>query len=345
MPATTTSNSKAVEVIFFDIRDTLGEVDRPGHLVVYKPSTEKLLEAMKNVVGMRIGVITNLPEGVTAQDGRKMLDDAGITPYLDAKGLVINHDAGASKPSAEIYQYAAQQVGVPIEQCMYVSENVVEVIGAQAAGMKTLLKPCPPGREFLNTPIAPKPASATYSGRVFELIFEEEHLLGKRIVGCAIKIVQAIEAHQSPLPLTAMNILVYLTRFFIDPFHHHKEEDILFPLAIARGMKPEEIKPILSEHDQGRAYFTAMDTALSRIRSGDDRALLDFKLCTTGFIELYKAHGKYEDDILFPAIGKVLTDADDSLLINLVQQRGPADLTPYLGLIQDMEAELGIKPS
>jgi len=37
------SNGNPVEVVFFDARDTLGEVDRPGHLVPYRPSTEKLL--------------------------------------------------------------------------------------------------------------------------------------------------------------------------------------------------------------------------------------------------------------------------------------------------------------
>src|SRR5215216_4938669 len=215
-PTKTDEAGKPIEVIFFDIRDTLGEVDRPGHLVPYKPSTDSLLKAIKGVVGIRIGVITNLPEGVTAADGRKMLDEAGITPYLDPKGLVINHDAGASKPSAAIYRFAAQQVGVDTERCMYVSENLIEVIGAQAAGMKAVLKPCPPGREFLVAPLPAKPSTETSSGRVFELIFEEEHLLAKRIVDSAVKIVQALEAKETPL--ASMNILVYLTKYFVDPF-------------------------------------------------------------------------------------------------------------------------------
>jgi len=342
-PTKTDEAGKPIEVIFFDIRDTLGEVDRPGHLVPYKPSTDSLLKAIKGVVGIRIGVITNLPEGVTAADGRKMLDEAGITPYLDPKGLVINHDAGASKPSAAIYRFAAQQVGVDTERCMYVSENLIEVIGAQAAGMKAVLKPCPPGREFLVAPLPAKPSTETSSGRVFELIFEEEHLLAKRIVDSAVKIVQALEAKETPL--ASMNILVYLTKYFVDPFHHRKEEEILFPLALARGMDSSKLTLTITEHDQGRAYFKGMETALARLIKGDERAASDFRVCANGFIELYKAHGKYENDVLFPAIGKLLTDSDDSLLINLVRQRGPADITPYLGLIQDMEKELGITPA
>jgi FMN phosphatase YigB (HAD superfamily) len=37
---------------------------------------------------------------------------------------------------------------VPVGRCLYVGENLVEVIGAIAAGMKAVLKPCPPGREL-----------------------------------------------------------------------------------------------------------------------------------------------------------------------------------------------------
>ncbi|HEX8000785.1 MAG TPA: hemerythrin domain-containing protein [Pyrinomonadaceae bacterium] len=337
-------SSKPIEVIFFDVRDTLGEVDRPGHLVTYKPSTDTLLNAMKNVVNVRIGVITNLPKDVTAEDGRKMLEEAGITPFLDPKGLVINHDAGADKPSAQIYRFAAQQVGVPVEKCMYVSENLIEVMGAEAAGMKTMLKPCPPGREFLPAPLPAKPSTETSSGRVFELIFEEEHILAKRIVVCGAKIAQMLADKQKP-PISSMDILVYITKHFVDPFHHRKEEDILFPLALARGMSADKIHLTLAEHDQGRAYFKGLETAMVRVHGGDERALRDFEVCARGFVELYKAHGPYENDVLFPEIGKLLTDADDSLLINLVRQRGPADLTPYLGLIQTMERELNITPS
>jgi hemerythrin-like domain-containing protein/beta-phosphoglucomutase-like phosphatase (HAD superfamily) len=344
-PTTNGKDAKPVEIIFFDVRDTLGEVDRPGHLVTYKPSTETLLNAMRDLVNVRIGIITNLPKDVTAEDGRKMLEEAGLTVYLDPKGLVINHDAGADKPSAKIFRYAAKQVGVPVDRCMYISENLIEVIGAQAAGMQTVLKPCPPGREFLVAPLPAKPSTETSSGRVFEVIFEEEHILAKRIVVCGAKIAAALAAKQQPLPLTSMDILVYLTQHFVEPFHHKKEENILFPLAQARGMPAAKLSLTIAEHDQGRAYFKGMETALMRIHAGDQRAASDFEVCLKGFVELYKAHGPYENDVLFPEIGKLLTDADDSLLLNLVRQHGPADITPYLGLIQTMERDLGITPS
>ena len=57
---------EAIRAVFFDARDTLGEVDRPGHLVAYRPSTEKLLRSMKDL-GLWLGCITNLPDNVWTQ--------------------------------------------------------------------------------------------------------------------------------------------------------------------------------------------------------------------------------------------------------------------------------------
>ena len=59
-------SENATDVVFFDARDTLGEVDRPGHLIPYRPSTAQLLEAVSTQLKLRIGVITNLPADVTA---------------------------------------------------------------------------------------------------------------------------------------------------------------------------------------------------------------------------------------------------------------------------------------
>jgi hemerythrin-like domain-containing protein len=339
------SNQLSVQAVFFDIRDTLGLVDRKGHLVTFKPSTEDLLEAMKSMLGVRIGVISNLPSDVDSAHGRAMLEDAGLLPFVDPKGIVFNHDAKSDKPEAAIYRYAAAQVGVPIEQCLFVGENLVEVLGAQAAGMKAQLKPCPPGREFTEKPIRAKPATELFSGRVFEQLFEEDHLLGKRIVRCAAAIAEgAQKSVDSARLLPAMGILVYLLVNFIDAYHHRKEEEVLLPLALARGMPPEKCAFVPLEHAQGRAYFTAMSVALTRVRAGDTAALSDFARAAGGTVGLYKEHGRKEDDLLFPAMGAYITDTDDSLIVDLMAQVGPRDLTPYLGLIQALEQSLGLEP-
>lgn len=136
---------KPLEVVFFDLKDTLGEVYRPGKLTVYRPSTDFLLESVRRDMGARIGIISNLPASLTRDDGMKMIEEAGLLPALDADLIVFNHDVGIDKPAPGIYQFAAQRAGAHPWQCMFVGENLLEVIGAQAAGMKATLKPCPPG--------------------------------------------------------------------------------------------------------------------------------------------------------------------------------------------------------
>ena len=62
-----TINPGTPKAIFFDIRDTLGIVDRKGHLVKYQPTTDQSLDAMKKVIGLRISLITNLPADVSTK--------------------------------------------------------------------------------------------------------------------------------------------------------------------------------------------------------------------------------------------------------------------------------------
>ncbi len=337
--------ARAIEVVFFDLKDTLGEVYRPGQLTIYRPSTEQLLAAMRGPVGARIGVLSNLPRTLTSAQGHKMVEDAGLGGAFDPELIVFNHDALADKPSPEIFQFAARKAGVPIERCMYVSENFVEVIGAQVAGMQAQLKPCPPGREFLAEAIT-GPKTTTDSGRVFERLIEDDHLIGKRIVTSAVSLCVKLDGFDGPrdrLPVAAMSLLVYLLEQFIDRFHHRLEEEAVFPLALARGASPSMIRRMIDEHELGRAYFRGMAAALERVDGGDLRdAAADFRRCALGFAELYKRHGPYENDVVLPAIGALLTPSDDAIVIALIRAAGPADVTPYVSLIQILERELGI---
>ncbi len=137
-----------VEFVFCDIGGTLGERDpHSGNLVPF-PSSAPLLTAIRDVIGVPIGIITTL--GTLSNDqGLALLAQAGLAGFLHPHGFVSEHNAqGAAKPSRLIYETAARQVGVPIDRCLYLGENLVEVLGAMAAGMQALLKPCPPGREL-----------------------------------------------------------------------------------------------------------------------------------------------------------------------------------------------------
>ena len=68
--------------------------------------------------------------------------------FIRRENVVTNHAAGANKPSPKIYHYAAKRLGVQPAECMFVGENLVEVIGARNAGMQAERKQCAPGRDF-----------------------------------------------------------------------------------------------------------------------------------------------------------------------------------------------------
>jgi FMN phosphatase YigB (HAD superfamily) len=141
---------REIDVVFFDIGGTLGDRDEATGQFVPYASSAGLLRKVRDVIGLRIGVITNLGEGMSNADVRALLREGGLDldDFLDPRGFVSDHDAGAAKPDAAIYQFAAAQVGVPVGRCLFVGENLPEVLGALAAGMKAVLKPCPPGREL-----------------------------------------------------------------------------------------------------------------------------------------------------------------------------------------------------
>jgi beta-phosphoglucomutase-like phosphatase (HAD superfamily)/hemerythrin-like domain-containing protein len=357
------TNGNPVQVVFFDARDTLGEVDRPGHLVPYRPSTEKLLSSMKEA-GLTIGVITNLPEDVAADQGRSMVVDAvlnenggerivRIGDFIDADHVFINHELGLQKPDPAIFRKAAELMGVAPDQCLFVGENLIEVLSARAAGLQSELKPCPPGREFMPAPLTQKRATDTYSGRAFEDFFETEHLLGDRIFACGEEIVRRLkelpEGERIPQgTYAAMGILIYLTNNFADQAHL-KAEEAAIPIAVARGLDPDSVDWVFRHHEQGRAYFRAMDIAWERIKAAENDpqdlpyAIDAFWRNTEGFVKLFIHHAERENDQLYPSMGRHFTDMDDTLVINMISHIGPADFTPYIGLVAAMEESLGVQ--
>ena len=103
---------------------------------------------VRDLLGLPMGVITTLGS-LSNAEGLGLLEKAGLEGFLDPKGFVSEHDVKEKgKPRAEIYRFAAKRVGVPVGKCLFVGENLTEVMGALTAGMQAILKPCPPGRDL-----------------------------------------------------------------------------------------------------------------------------------------------------------------------------------------------------
>ncbi len=376
------NGARPIRVIFFDVRDTLGEVDRPGHLVPYRPSTEELLEATSQM-GVKLGVITNLPDNVSDEQGRKMVAEAVLSQdaktgayntigkYIPTANIITNHQASAAlgkkvnKPFKEIYQFAAKTLGVDPSECLFIGENLNEAVGAEIAGMRAKRKECPPGRDFAPALVGKLGASAVDSGRQFQALLEHEHLLGERIFACGdeigAQIRKLVEGKEPPLdkgkwisptPVKvpdnlqrAMAYYIHLIDHFADQVHLHAEEAMI-EVAVACGMDPKHGEWVINQHEQARAYWQCLNVAWNRILNGDDDdrwyGLVDFERSVDAFVYLFKAHAVRENFQLYTEAGNFFSDSDDALVLNIVQHSGPSDITPYIGMVERMEALLGI---
>jgi hemerythrin-like domain-containing protein len=97
-----------------------------------------------------------------------------------------------------------------------------------------------------------------------------------------------------------------------DGCHHAKEEKLLFPRMIVRGV-PAQGGPIgvmLAEHDEGRGYLKAVRENLAAADQGSAEALDAVLRNASAYVEMLRAHIYKEDNILF-RMAKMVLDSSD----------------------------------
>jgi 2-haloacid dehalogenase len=100
------------------------------------PEVPEALEHLKSK-GYRMAALTNSPrEGMETQ-----LKNAGIGNYFEQQLSV--EDIGLYKPHLHVYRWAARQMNVHPESCLFIAAHGWDVAGAMSAGMKAA---------FLNRP-------------------------------------------------------------------------------------------------------------------------------------------------------------------------------------------------
>ena len=121
-----------ITTIFFDLGETLVTAPR------------KWLAGAKSLVAnlkqnqIRLGIISNT-DG--APDRQAILDLLPVDFDLgqfDQSLVLFSSEVGVSKPKRAIFDEAVAAAGGPAGQCLYCSENPVETLVAQAAGMRSL---------------------------------------------------------------------------------------------------------------------------------------------------------------------------------------------------------------
>ena len=128
-----------IDVVFFDIGNTLGQFNPETGVFQGFPDSVGILTGIRQQLGVRIGIITTLGS-MANSEAMILLEMAGLADHIDRELLISEHDAGVTKPMVGIYRFAASKANKSIDRCMFIGENLVEIIGAQNAGMKAILK-------------------------------------------------------------------------------------------------------------------------------------------------------------------------------------------------------------
>lgn len=202
----------------------------------------------------------------------------------------------------------------------------------------------------------------------FVALLEHEHLLGDRIFACGAAIaakLSKLTAGKAP-PLDkgkwisppkidmlndhqelrrAMAFYVHLIDHFADQVHL-KAEEAMISVAVACGMDPKDGEWVINQHNQARAYWNCLNVAWHRVADGDDDdrwyALVDFQKCLEGFVFLFEAHAIRENFQFYEKAEQYIKDSNDALVLNIIQHSGPSDISPYVSMVGQMEALLGI---
>jgi DUF438 domain-containing protein len=132
---------------------------------------------------------------------------------------------------------------------------------------------------------------------------------------------------------------------FGDRIHNKKEEEILFPLMVKKGI-PEDgpIRVMLSEHDAERKLLNQMTAEAPGLSKTSAAARAEFKQRGIEYLEIRANHIWKENDVLFKMGLQVLSDEDGDYLL---EEFGRINVTHYgenaeqkfLKMLAEAEAE------
>jgi len=131
---------------------------------------------------------------------------------------------------------------------------------------------------------------------------------------------------------------------FGDKMHNTKEEDVLFPLMIERGL-PAEGGPIgvmLMEHESERTLLQKMLAQIPGLAQVSEQVRSDFRQQGLDYLKIRAEHIWKENDILYPMGRKVLTEVDNDHLLgefNKIDRQtyGPQARDHYKKMVEEVE--------
>lgn len=104
---------------------------------------------------------------------------------------------------------------------------------------------------------------------------------------------------------------------FGDGIHNVKEEKVLFPLMVERGI-PEEgpIRVMLLEHESERNILRQMFVEVPDLKKASEEVLVRFKQKGIEYLGIRANHIWKENDVLYPMGRQVFSEDDNRLLVD-----------------------------
>lgn len=152
-------------------------------------------------------------------------------------------------------------------------------------------------------------------------ILESEHHIIAKVIGAAPGLADRLEAGQV-VDMKTLHGVVEFLQTFADKCHHDKEEDLLFPALVNKGISKQgcPIGMLTAEHKCGRVLVKELADAADTYQSGDPDAKKTVVKSLRELAALYPNHIWKEDYLLFPLTNKVLSLEEQQSLYRQFEQ-------------------------
>jgi hemerythrin-like domain-containing protein len=146
------------------------------------------------------------------------------------------------------------------------------------------------------------------------LINEHEEILFMSTILNAV--VQKLERGIKVNPLHLEAILNFLV-VFIDQFHHEKEEKLLFPALVLKGIPRDEgpIALMLAEHENSRISIKGLSDAVTAYRLGNSASIQEIIVHAQSYLQHLNLHIAMENNVLFKLADSNLSEGEQELLV------------------------------
>jgi hemerythrin-like domain-containing protein len=159
---------------------------------------------------------------------------------------------------------------------------------------------------------------------------EVEHRVIAKIILVVSMMADQLDAGQS-VNVEILQRIVEFMRIYVDQFHHGKEEQLLFPLLVRRGVPTRgcPIEALTHEHVIGKELVAGLSEAILGYQKYGPVAEDTLVKSLRGLADLYTNHIWKENYLLFPMTNKIL-GSDDLNALSREFEKMEREFTPAL---------------